>query len=164
MSDGVSMPHPDIEDDPDDLMARRRRRPMWVKVGAVIMLFAAFALAVAIVARGSDGDPESAGSVPHGGDLGSLDDPMALSERLAPELARPGPGPDAGTSPPEPVACGDSEAALPADSAQLVYSAGLEWEGTPAVVLGYRLEGDGLSRVLLVLAEDDCRLLVTQSF
>ena len=154
---------PELHDDPDDLMAQRRRRPTWVKVGAVIMLFAALALAVAIVARGADTRDE-AESVPHGGDLGSLDDPMALSERLGPELTQPGSGPDVGTSPPESVPCADSEAALPADRAALVYSANLDWEGTPAVVLGYRLEGDGLSRVLLVMAEDDCRLLVTQSF
>lgn len=164
MSDGLPVPEPDIDDDPDDLMARRHRRPMWVKVGAVIMLFAAFALAVAIVARGNDAEPTSAGSVPHGGDLGAVDDPMALSERLGPELNRQRAGPDVGTSPPESVPCGDSESALPTDQAELVYSANLEWEGTPAVVLGYRLEGDGLSRVLLVMAEDDCRLLVTQSF
>ena len=154
---------PEAGDDPDDLMAQRRRRPTWVKVGAVIMLFAAVALAVAIVARAADGGPDAA-AISHGGDLGSLDDPMALSERLGPELNRPGDGPTVGTSPPDSVPCADSESALPTDRAQLVYSANLDWEGTPAVVLGYRLEGDGLSRVLLVMAEDDCRLLVTQSF
>ena len=157
-------PEPEAGEDPDDLMAQRRQRPTWVKVGAVIMLFAAVALAVAIVARAADGGPDAATAVSHGGDLGSLDDPMALSERLGPELNRPGDGPTVGTSPPDSVPCAESESALPTDRAQLVYSANLDWEGTPAVVLGYRLEGDGLSRVLLVMAEDDCRLLVTQSF
>lgn len=163
MTDDLHTPDPDF-DDPDDLMAVRHRRPTWIKVGVFLMLFAALALVVSMVARGEDGS--GSGSVAQGGDLGAVDDPMALSERLGPELDREGsgPGPGAGTSPSDAVACGESEAALPADQAELVYSANLEWEGTPAVVLGYRLEGDGLSRVLLVMAEDDCRLLVTQSF
>ncbi|HUR18461.1 MAG TPA: zf-HC2 domain-containing protein [Acidimicrobiales bacterium] len=48
----------------------------------------------------------------------------------------------------------------------LVYAARVRWEGTPAVVLAYRLAdagGPGLDYRLLVMALQDCRLLVGQS-
>lgn len=99
--------------------------------------------------------------IAQGGDLGSVDDAGSLREQLAPELA---PGSEAGGEPVERPRCADSSSALPADSAALVYAAELTYEGTPAVVLGYRMRADNLQRLLLVMATDDCRVLVTQSF
>lgn len=47
----------------------------------------------------------------------------------------------------------------------LVFQGTLRWEGTPAVVLAYRIEGatGPLDHRVLVLARDDCRLLVAQT-
>lgn len=47
----------------------------------------------------------------------------------------------------------------------LVFEGTLRWEGTPAVVLAYRIEGatGALDHRVLVLAQDDCRLLVAQT-
>lgn len=48
----------------------------------------------------------------------------------------------------------------------LVYSALVRWQGTPAVVLAYRLAdagAPGLDYRVLVMAQEDCRLLVGQS-
>lgn len=49
--------------------------------------------------------------------------------------------------------------------ADLVFEGTLRWEGTPAVVLAYRIEGatGALDHRVLVLARDDCRLLVAQT-
>lgn len=49
----------------------------------------------------------------------------------------------------------------------LVYTALLRWQGTPAVVLAYRLDdtvGPGPDHRAFVMARDDCRLLVVQGF
>lgn len=49
--------------------------------------------------------------------------------------------------------------------ADLVFQGTLRWEGTPAVVLAYRIEGatGALDHRVLVLAREDCRLLVAQT-
>ena len=49
--------------------------------------------------------------------------------------------------------------------ADLVFEGTLRWEGTPAVVLAYRIEGatGALDHRVLVLARADCRLLVAQT-
>lgn len=149
--------------DADDLMAGRRggppRRLLALGLLAIIAIGAAIYLS-------RDDDPNKsnvAGTVTNGGDLGALSDAKVLSDRLAPELAER-PGSPLASVPPGSVPCDDSEAALPQDQAELVYSARLDWEGTPSVVLGYRVEGPSLRRLLLVMAEADCRLIVTQSF
>lgn len=48
---------------------------------------------------------------------------------------------------------------------ELVFQGTLRWEGTPAVVLAYPIEGatGPLDHRVLVLARDDCRLLVAQT-
>lgn len=146
--------------DPDDLMAGGTAGP---RVRIALVLLAVIALGGAIYFfSGGKGTAAGSGAITNGGDLGAQNNAMALSERLAPELAeRDSP---AASVAPGSVPCDDSEAALPQDQAELVYSARLEWEGTPAVVLGYRVDGPSLARLLLVLAEADCRLIVTQSF
>ena len=153
-----------VLEDPDDLVGAGgdRGSSMRLRIGLVIAATIAAAGGIYFFARESDQGAGRAAEVVHGGDLGEQNDARALSERLAPELADR--GPTAGTVAPGSVPCDDSEAALPQDRAALVYSARLDWEGTPAVVLGYRVEGPSLARLLLVLAEADCRLIVTQSF
>lgn len=149
--------------DPDDLMAGGRgpSRRTWIALAVLAVL----GLAAGIYAATNRDGATSSGSaeVINGGDLGEQSDAMALSERLGPQLAARGDSPGASLAPGS-VPCDDSEAALPQDQAELVYSARLEWEGTPAVVLGYRVDGPSLARLLLVMAEADCRLIVTQSF
>lgn len=164
MSDqlGSELIEPPAVHDPDDLVVGRRAPSPKLRIA--LLLVAIIAVAAGVFALSPQGDPTSTGSgaVINGGNLGKQSDAMALSERLAPELAERGsPG---ASLPPGSVPCDDSEAALPQDQAELVYSARLEWEGTPAVVLGYRVEGPSLARLLLVMAEADCRLIVTQSF
>ena len=132
------------------------RRALIVTSGVVV----AALIAGAVVFGGTD--PKAAPRpLARGGDLGEVSDPMALSEQLAPELT---PEAGVGGEPVDRPACADSDQALPEDGASLIYTAKLTWEGTPAVVLGYRVKGDNLQRLLLVMAESDCRLLVTQSF
>ncbi|MBW3668120.1 MAG: hypothetical protein KY443_02800 [Actinobacteria bacterium] len=48
---------------------------------------------------------------------------------------------------------------------ELVFQGTLRWDGTPAVILAYRIEGatGPLDHRVLVLARDDCRLLVAQT-
>ena len=49
----------------------------------------------------------------------------------------------------------------------LVYTASLRWQGTPAVLLAYRLSdtsSPGPDHRAFVMARDDCRLLVVQGF
>lgn len=49
----------------------------------------------------------------------------------------------------------------------LLYTAGLRWQGTDAVVLAYRLadtSAPGPDHLALVMARDDCRLLASQGF
>lgn len=129
---------------------------------AIIVLVVIVIGAFAGVAVLGGSDPEKTPrQLAQGGDLGSISDPMVLSEQLAPELT---PEAEAGAEPVDRPACADSDQALPEDGASLIYSARLTWEGTPAVVLGYRVKGDNLQRLLLVMAETDCRILVTQSF
>lgn len=153
---------PAIVDDPDDLTAGRGDRSPRLWIALAIVGVIAVAAGVFLFVRQEGAAPRGSGTVINGGDLGQQSDAMALSQRLGPELAeRESPGASVA---PGSVPCGDSEAALPVDQAELVYSARLEWEGTPAVVLGYRVEGPSLARLLLVLAEADCRLIVTQSF
>ena len=150
--------------DADDLVGhgggRGSSRTRWaLAVIGALLVAGAFYFALSR----SESTSTGSGEVVHGGNLGEHSDARALSEHLAPQLVeRPG-SPEASIAPGS-IPCDDSEAALPQDRAALVYSAKLEWEGTPAVVLGYRVEGPSLARVLLVMAEADCRLIVTQSF
>lgn len=148
--------------DADDLMAGGREPSPRLRIALLVLAVVAVASGVYLFSRGSDPTTTGTAAVINGGDLGAQSDAMALSERLAPELAERG-SPGASLAPGS-VPCDDSEAALPQDQADLVYSARLDWEGTPAVVLGYRVEGPSLARLLLVMAEADCRLIVTQSF
>jgi hypothetical protein len=127
-------------------------------LGALVVLAAA---AVAFALLQGDDPAARPRQLAEGGDLGAITDPSSLSEQLAPEL---GPGSDEGAEPIERPRCADSDSALPEGNASLVYTAKLTYEGTPAVVLGYRMKADNLQRLLLVMAEDDCRVLVTQSF
>ena len=163
MSDQLTSDVANVESaaDPDDLMAGGKGASYKLRLALVVLALIAVAAGVYFVRDGS-GATRSA-EVINGGDLGEHDNPKALSDRLAPQLAeRPG-SPEASLAPGS-APCDDAEAALPQDQAELVYSARLDWEGTPAVVLGYRVEGPSLARVLLVMAEADCRLIVTQSF
>ncbi len=147
--------------DPDDLMAGGHgasSRLRWALIVAAVL-----AIGAGIYLARGNGSSAGSAEVINGGDLGEHSDAKTLSDRLAPQLAER-PGSPAAPVAPGSVPCDDAEAALPQDQAELVYSARLDWEGTPAVVLGYRVEGPSLSRVLLVLAEADCRLIVTQSF
>ena len=148
--------------DPDDLMAGGggSSAARWAVIALAVVAVLA-AVYFAFLRGGSTAT--GSGEVINGGDLGRHDDAKALSERLAPQLAER-PGSSEASIAPGSVPCDDSESALPQDQAALVYSAKLEWEGTPAVVLGYRVDGPSLSRLLLVMAEADCRLIVTQSF
>ena len=149
--------------DADDLMAGRRGGGPSRRLLALGLLVAIALGAALFLSRGGEPTKSSAaGTVKDGGDLGSLSDARALGDRLAPELAESDSPP--ASVPPGSVPCDDSEAALPQDQAELVYSAKLDWEGTPSVVLGYRVKGPSLQRLLLVMAEADCRLIVTQSF
>ena len=149
--------------DPDDLMAGGQGASSRLRLALVVLALVAIAAAIYFVRGGPGSSATRPAEVVNGGDLGEHSDAKALSDRLAPQLAeRPG-SPEAPIAPGS-VPCDDSEAALPQDQAELVYSARLDWEGTPAVVLGYRVEGPSLARVLLVMAEADCRLIVTQSF
>ena len=151
--------------DPDDLMAGRQGgRGPWPIVVAVAVLLGVAVAAVAVVARGNNADQLEQASVADGGDLGSQSDPLALSEQLAPALADTREGSATGSAPPADAPCADSPSALPEGQADLVYTASVDWEGTPAIVLGYRTQDESLARILLVVAKDDCRLLVTQSF
>ena len=153
----AELPH-----DPDDLMSGGRGASPRVRLALVVLVVFAIAAGTYFLTRDGSSTTGSA-EVIDGGDLGQHDDPKALSDRLAPQLAdRPG-SPEASLAPGS-APCDDSEAALPQGQAELVYLARLDWEGTPAVVLGYRVEGPSLARVLLVMAEADCRLIVTQSF
>ena len=163
--------HPDPEvpttdrpaPDADDLMAGRQGGPPRRLLALGLLVVIGIGAAVYLSRDTEPTTSNLAGSVTNGGDLGSLSDAKALSDRLAPELAERPDSPPA-SIPPGSVPCDDSEAALPQDQAELVYSARLDWEGTPSVVLGYRVEGPSLQRLLLVMAEADCRLIVTQSF
>ena len=152
------------EADPDDLVGGRQGRAPWAIALAVAALLGIAGAAVAVAARGEGDEFVAPAGVSDGGDLGSHSDPLALSERLAPELAAQGEGSPTGSAPPADARCADSDSALPSGQAALVYTAKLDWEGIPAVVLGYRTQDDSLARILLVMAEADCRLLVTQSF
>lgn len=148
--------------DPDDLMAGGPGASPRLRLALVVLAVVAIAGGI-YFALGTNSSTTGSAEVINGGDLGQHSDAKALSDRLAPQLAeRPG-SPEASLAPGS-VPCDDSEAALPQDQADLIYSARLDWEGTPAVVLGYRVEGPSLSRLLLVMAEADCRLIVTQSF
>lgn len=151
------------EPDPDDLMAGGSGTSSRIRLAAIVLAIVAVAAAVYFFRGGTDSSPTGSAEVINGGDLGEHSDAKALSDRLAPQLAERPDSPEASIAPGS-VPCDDSEAALPQDQAELVYSARLDWEGTPAVVLGYRVEGPSLSRLLLVMAEADCRLIVTQSF
>ncbi|HUR49629.1 MAG TPA: hypothetical protein VMY88_08915 [Acidimicrobiales bacterium] len=158
VSDVIAVP---AAPDPDDLMAGGRESSSRLRLVFAIGAVIAVAAGIFLVTR-LDGGTTGSASVINGGDLGAQSDAIALSERLGPVLAeRKSPGASVA---PGSVPCDDSEAALPQDQADLVYSARLDWEGTPAVVLGYRVEGPSLARLLLVMAESDCRLIVTQSF
>jgi len=149
--------------DPDDLVGGGTGFSTRWRLAVAVLALVAVGAGI-YFARSADGPAGTrAAAVTDGGDLGAQSDAMSLSERLAPELAERE-GSPSGSLAPGSVACDDSEAALPQDQAELIYSARLEWEGTPAVVLGYRVDGPSLSRLLLVLAEEDCRLIVTQSF
>lgn len=145
--------------DPDDLVAGSPTRRNVLVIAAITAL--AIGLVAVAIIRSGDGPEAGKPIVADGGNLGDQNDARALSGQLAPELeaTRSTDG-----APLDPVAskCAESESALPEGQADLVYSAKLQWEGTPAVVLGYRVEGD-LNKLLLVMAQDDCRLLVTQS-
>lgn len=164
MSDQLASDIVDAEPraDPDDLTAGGQGAPRlrWVLIALAVVAVGA---GIYYFGGGTSGSSAGSAEVINGGDLGEHSDAKALSDRLAPQLAaRPG-SPEASLAPGS-VPCDDSEASLPQDQADLVYSARLDWEGTPAVVLGYRVEGPSLARVLLVMAEADCRLIVTQSF
>ena len=149
--------------DPDELMAGGQgMTPRW-RVVLVVLVVLAVGGGIYLARRGPSPTISGSAEVVDGGDLGEHSDAKALSDRLAPQLAAAPDSPEASLAPGS-VPCDDSPAALPQDQADLVYSARLDWEGTPAVVLGYRVEGPSLARVLLVMAEADCRLIVTQSF
>ena len=149
--------------DTDDLMAGRPGGPPRRLLALGLLVVIAVGAAFYLSRDGDSSKSDIAATVTDGGDLGALSDAQALSDRLAPELAERSDSPPASV-PAGSVPCDDSEAALPQDQAELVYSARLDWEGTPSVVLGYRVEGPSLQRLLLVMAEADCRLIVTQSF
>lgn len=137
------------------------RLPGSRRILALTAVVAIVGLVAASVVFGG-GDPQATPRpLARGGDLGEVSDPMALSQQLAPELT---PEAEAGGEPVDRPPCADSDQALPEDGASLIYTAKLTWEGTPAVVLGYRVKGDNLQRLLLVMAESDCQILVTQSF
>ena len=163
MSDQLTSDVANVESaaDPDDLMAGGQGASSRLRLALVVLAVIAVAAGVYFFRDGSA--TTRSAEVINGGDLGEHNNPKALSDRLAPQLAERAGSPEASLAPGS-APCDDSEAALPQDQAELVYSARLDWEGTPAVVLGYRVEGPSLARVLLVMAEADCRLIVTQSF
>ena len=140
--------------------------------------------------RGAGGP--AAAMITDGGDLGDQSDPQALAQTVEAALrARAGPSagggaardsasaragePEAGVAP---ATGGDrrlcavaSTPVLGEASADLVYTASLRWQGTPALLLAYRLSGpgppvagEGLRHRVVVMAQADCRLLVVQSF
>lgn len=94
----------------------------------------------------------------------------AVSElRTTPDQARPAPsGPTSTAAASSVSACED---AVRSDFAKglgpLLYRATLRWQGTPAVLLAYRLAdttGSGPDRRAFVMALDGCQLLVVQGF
>lgn len=127
-------------------------------------------------------------AVAFGGDLGALDDPRALADRVR-TVVEPPPADEAGDAgtiaAPSAQAfaarsSGGGTAKAPKDPyceqavadefdnglGGLVYRAVLTWDGTAAVALVYRLDDPTgeLDHRLYVLASGNCRLLVAQTF
>lgn len=98
----------------------------------------------------ADGAPPAENRIPSG----RAAEPKTTSTR---------PGAEATTSPP---CAAEARTNYGQGLGPLVYSALVRWQGTPSVVLAYRLAraGDpGLDYRVLVMARQDCRLLVVQS-
>ena len=96
-------------------------------------------------------------------DLGDQSDPVALGQTVG-EALRTGRGQD----PPrgDPPCAQATRAEFGQGVGPLVYAASLRWQGTPAVVLAYRVAepaAPGLDHRVFVMSRRGCRLLVTQS-
>ena len=94
--------------------------------------------------------------------------PVGAEASPAPQPVTPAPSP-AGTT--DPAAIAACEAAAAKDFGNrvgpLLYRATLRWQGTPAVLLAYRLadtSSKGPDHQAFVMALDDCRVLVAQGF
>ena len=126
----------------------------------VVVLAALAVVAVALVLTGVGGrdeGPPPVGSV----DLGDQSDPARLGQLVDGALARSGP-----RLPERDVSCGpDTRRMYGRGLGPLLYTAGLRWQGTPAVLLTYRSEGDArvLRHRVFVMERGTCRLLVVQS-
>jgi hypothetical protein len=133
---------------------------------------------------------DAGAAVLDGGDLGEQSDQIALGQILQGAVAAPAPStaaaasPEAATGGEAPAAdekglddtttfassspcAGAVRSAFGRGLGPLIYSASLHWQGTPAVVLAYRLEdisATGPDHRAFVMALDGCRLLVVQGF
>jgi hypothetical protein len=131
-------------------------------------------------------DSETSG-VAFGGDLGELDDPRELADRVRADIEPPPTTTSMATADGGAIGGGGS-AALQTSKARtnardpyceqavaeelgrglgsLVYRATLRWNGTPAVAVAYRPAdaGGALDHRLFVLSVDGCEVLVAQMF
>ncbi|MDQ1404105.1 MAG: hypothetical protein QOG03_2421 [Actinomycetota bacterium] len=110
-----------------------------------------------------------------GGDLGDETSPDRLRERVQAQLL---PEDQAATGPEAPqvasgsfdqstIVCVDPARQVAGASEALLYNASLRWQGTPAVVLVFSARPSSrgtLTHQLLVLAQSDCAVLVSQRF
>lgn len=136
---------------------------------------------------------DDAGPTFEGGDLGDQSDPAELALRLRAAVEPEGGGEESVAGSPASGARTGSPTALSAESQRkaadptvapadpdctravaaqyaeglgsLAYRASVRWQGTPAVVLVYPVEGANgpLDHRVLVMARGDCRLLVAQT-
>lgn len=193
-----------------DAEARGARRPMLVALAAAALVVLGL-VGVTVVGdeeRPSESDTAltdaageattdaaggaigSGSEVAFGGDLGELNDPTALADRVRPVVEPPPPAADEAGEP-SAVVAPSAQHALSARSSGgstkaskdpyceqavaeefdkglglLVYRAVLTWKGAPAVAVVYELDDakGELDHRLYVLASDGCDLLVAQTF
>lgn len=127
---------------------------------AVVGLALAAAVVVVLFARSGRSDGPG-GALPRA-DMGDQADAGALGQQVDRALQRPRAGP----VPSPATACAtEARATYGRDLGPLVHAARLRWQGTPAVVLVYRAATppSNLDHRVLVLAREECRLLVAQS-
>jgi hypothetical protein len=98
-----------------------------------------------------------------GSDIGAHSDASALADVVQTALSEA----EADKESPSPTACaGEARATYGKGLGPLVYAASLRWQGTPAVLLTYRVDGaraGGLDHRALVLSRAGCQLLVVQT-
>lgn len=150
----------------------------WWRVAAVLGAVAAAAIIGVVITRATSGNsgpsdkplPVSANLI-RGGDLGDLGDELQLREKLEPTLLGSTASSTARSSDVDPRCTAVAHKLQPAGAVR-VYQATAVWKGAAADVFGFSPPGAPATSSrghptptrVYVLARDDCRLLVFQSF